>query len=124
MSSKWINIMIYDLIDKITSAILFKYKGDPSNPSLLISKLDNGHYYCSIVRYDEKYGRGKRVMSSASNLHLATALKEVAKKNLSEDQTVTPVKELEKFLDNMDKSTTKRTNNQTTYSPFDNDFGF
>jgi hypothetical protein len=38
------------LIDKLTTAISFKFKDDATSPNLTISKLRKG-YYCSVVRY-------------------------------------------------------------------------
>ena len=41
---------IQELIDKLTTAISFKFKEDATSPNLTISKLRHG-YYCSVVRY-------------------------------------------------------------------------
>jgi hypothetical protein len=41
---------VQELIDKLASAISFKFKEDGTSPNLTISKLRHG-YYCSVVRY-------------------------------------------------------------------------
>ena len=53
---------VMQLIDKLTSAVSFKFKDDGTSPNVTISKLRNGHYYCSVVRYAKSGGVQKKVV--------------------------------------------------------------
>lgn len=53
---------VMQLIDKLTSAVSFKFKEDGTSPNVTISKLRNGHYYCSVVRYAKSGGTQKKVV--------------------------------------------------------------
>lgn len=46
----------FQLIDKLVSAVSFKFKDDGTSPNVTISKLRHG-YYCSVVRYTEAKGK-------------------------------------------------------------------
>jgi hypothetical protein len=62
---------VTQLIDKLTNAVSFKYKEDATSPNLTISRLRNGHYYCSVVRYAKSGGTQKKVVvckSETANL--------------------------------------------------------
>lgn len=63
-----------ELIDKLTSAISFKFKNDGMMPNLTVSRLRHG-YYCSVVRFPT--GEKKKVICKAESDNLADALKEV-----------------------------------------------
>lgn len=84
------------LIEKLTNAISFKFKDDPTSPGLTISKLRNGHY-CSVVRYP-KGGTGvksKLVVCKAQGNNLSSTLKELANKFVAMSvQPKDPVQEL------------------------------
>ena len=70
------------LIDKITSAISFKFKEDTTAPNLTISRLKNG-YYCSVIRFTGSFARGKEVVCKVRANNLDDALKAIAKEFLS-----------------------------------------
>lgn len=53
---------VMQLIDKLTSAVSFKFKEDGTSPNVTISKLRNGNYYCSVVRYAKSGGAQKKVV--------------------------------------------------------------
>lgn len=62
---------VVQLIDKLTTAVSFKFKDDGTSPNVTISKLRNGHYYCSVVRYAKSGGSQKKVVvckAETSNL--------------------------------------------------------
>lgn len=62
---------VVQLIDKLTTAVSFKFKDDGTSPNVTISKLRNGHYYCSVVRYAKSGGTQKKVVvckAETSNL--------------------------------------------------------
>jgi hypothetical protein len=71
------NTDITQLIDKLTSAVSFKFKDDATSPNLTISKLRHG-YYCSVVRYAKgSSGQKKVVVCKAEASNLEDAVKEV-----------------------------------------------
>jgi hypothetical protein len=49
------------LIDKLTTAVSFKFKDDGTSPNVTISKLRHG-YYCSVVRYAKQGATQKKVV--------------------------------------------------------------
>jgi len=82
------------LIDKLTSAISYKFKDDQTAPGLTISKLKHG-YYCSVVRYNGPIAQGKIVVCKARADNLTDALKAVAQDFLAQsNQPKNPVDEL------------------------------
>lgn len=84
------------LIDKLTKAITFTYKADPTAPGLTVSSLKNGEFYCSVVRWT---GTGKtakkNVVCKARSNSLDGTLKSLAQQFVSLSQRVkTPLDEL------------------------------
>jgi hypothetical protein len=67
------------LMDKLTKAVSFKYATDKTAPGVTVASLKKG-YYCSVVRYDGAFARGKVVVCSAKGETLPLALKELANK--------------------------------------------
>jgi hypothetical protein len=67
-----------NLIDKLTSAISYKFKDDGTRPNLTISRLRKG-YYCSVVRFPKgaKDTKNKIVVCKAEADSLDAALKGV-----------------------------------------------
>lgn len=65
------------LMQKLTDAISYKYKEDKTAPGLTTSRLKKG-YYCSVVRYDGAFAKGKQVVCSARGDDLNSALKSLA----------------------------------------------
>lgn len=67
-----------NLIDKLTSAISYKFKDDGTRPNLTISRLRKG-YYCSVVRFPKgsKDTKNKVVVCKAEADSLDAALKGV-----------------------------------------------
>ena len=72
------------LIDKLTSAVSYKFKDDATSPNLTISKLRHG-YYCSVVRYTGHHlAKGSKVIvCKAEGSSLEEALQSVAKEFLA-----------------------------------------
>lgn len=66
------------LLDKLTKAIAFAYKDDKTAPGVTVASLPKGQYYCSIVRYDGAFGKGKKVLCSAQGNSLGAAVKAAA----------------------------------------------
>ncbi len=48
-----------EIIEALTSAVESKYRGDPTSAGLHVAKLYGGDYWCSVVRYTERFGEGK-----------------------------------------------------------------
>jgi hypothetical protein len=81
-----------ELIDKLTSAISYKFKEDGMRPNLTVSRLRHG-YYCSVVRFPA--GEKKQVVCKAESDNLADALKGVTAAFLvSVDSKPDPIQEL------------------------------
>lgn len=66
--------MLTMLIDALTS----QFAEDPSTPSVVLSKLENGQYYGSLVRYTERFGQGKSVLFKCSHDALDEVFKDLA----------------------------------------------
>jgi hypothetical protein len=89
-----------ELLDKLTKAVSFKYKGDKTAPGITISSLKNGQYYCSIVRYSGAFAKGKEVVCSAKGSDLFIAIRDAAQSFLSK-ATITrdPLQELNSIFE-------------------------
>lgn len=88
-----------ELIDKLTKAISFQFKTDKTAPGLTISSLKTG-YYCSIIRYDQPFGKGKVVFCKAKATTLPAALTAVSKEFLGKSaHPKDPVQELDAFVE-------------------------
>jgi hypothetical protein len=72
--------MIENLVRQIEDA----YQNDPSSPSLCITYLPCGNWYMSIVRYRQKFARGKELVVSASHADFETCLKQLIHDSLQE----------------------------------------
>lgn len=70
------------LLDTLIRAVSFKYKEDKTCPGVTISRLKNG-YYCSVVRYEAAFAKGKSVVCSAKADTLDSALQNLAATFLS-----------------------------------------
>jgi hypothetical protein len=82
------------LIDKLTKAISYRYRNDKTAPGLTVSALKKG-YYCSVVRYEEPFAKGKVVVCKAKSDSLAGALNELTTQFLgTKDSPVDPVQDL------------------------------
>lgn len=88
-----------ELINKLTSAVSYKYKDDATSPNLTISKLRNGHYYCSVVRYAKSGGsQKKQVVCKSETPLLEDAVKNVVNAFLKVAQPQPdPLQELDKL---------------------------
>ncbi len=69
---------VTQLIDKLTTAVSFKFKEDATSPNVTISKLRHG-YYCSVVRFAKSgtSGQKKVVVCKAEASSLEDAVKGV-----------------------------------------------
>lgn len=82
------------LMDKLTSAVSFKFKEDKTAPGVTVSKLKTG-YYCSVVRYTDAFGKGKKVVCKAKGDSLPVALATLAQSFVAlSAQPKNPVDEL------------------------------
>lgn len=88
-----------ELINKLTNAVSYKYKEDATSPNLTISKLRNGHYYCSVVRYAKSGGSQKKVVVCKSETpNLEDSVKNVVNAFLKIAQPQPdPLQELDKL---------------------------
>lgn len=93
------NANTLDLIDKLTDAVSFKFKEDATSPNVTISKLKNGHYYCSVVRYTKSGGAQKKVVvCKAETADLSESVKSVVASFLKVAQTQPdPIRDLDKL---------------------------
>jgi hypothetical protein len=78
------------LLDKLTKAIAFAYKEDKTAPGVTVASLPKGQYYCSVVRYDGAFAKGKKVVCSATGTTIGAAVRAVADEFLL--TSVKPVK--------------------------------
>lgn len=69
------------LIEKLTSAVSYKFREDKTAPSVVVSQLKKG-YYCSVVRYGGAFAKDKKVVCNARGADLPGTLKELANKFL------------------------------------------
>jgi hypothetical protein len=82
------------LMDKLTSAVSYKYKDDKTAPGVTVARLKTG-YYCSVVRYDGAFARDKKVVCNARGDNLTSALSNLATTFLSMSSTpMDPIQEL------------------------------
>lgn len=90
---------VTDLIDKLTTAVSFKFKEDGTSPNVTISKLRNGHYYCSVVRFSKSGGTQKKVVvCKAETAKLEDSVKSVVAAFLKIAQPeLNPLQELDKL---------------------------
>jgi hypothetical protein len=86
------------LMDKLTKAVSYQYATDKTSPGVTVSSLKKG-YYCSIVRYDGAFAKGKVVVLAAKGDTLPLALKELAVKFVSlNKQLLNPIQELDELV--------------------------
>ncbi len=90
---------VTNLIDKLTSAVSFKFKEDATSPNVTISKLRKG-YYCSVVRYTKgPAAKNKIVVCSASADTLEGAVKGVTDSFLKVAKPeLNPLQELDNLI--------------------------
>jgi len=90
---------VTQLIDKLTAAVSYKFKEDATSPNLTISRLRNGHYYCSVVRYAKSGGSQKKVVVCKSETpNLEDSVKNVVNAFLKIAQPQPdPLQELDKL---------------------------
>jgi hypothetical protein len=82
------------LIDKLTKAISYRYRDDKTAPGLTVSALKKG-YYCSVVRYENAFAKGKVVVCKAKSDSLADALEDLTEQFLSTQLVpVDPIQDL------------------------------
>lgn len=89
---------VQTVIDKLTNAISFKFKEDGTSPGLTISRLKQGNYYCSVVRYPSGGAASKKnkvVVCKAEAGTLDAAVTAVAQAFLVHaDHKPNPIEEL------------------------------
>lgn len=96
-----------DLLDKLTKAVSFTYKNDKTAPGLTVSALRKG-FYCSVVRYNGAFGKGKEIVCKAKAETLEIALQEVARQFLSlSNFPKDPIQELNELVGNKRSNTLK-----------------
>jgi hypothetical protein len=88
--------MIDSLLKKLVAAICYVHKADGTCPNVTISKLKNGNYYTSIVRY---VGNHKKVECKKEHRDLSVCLSDLSSdflKSHKVDQN--PLTELHNFM--------------------------
>lgn len=86
------------LMDKLIKAVSYRYVEDKTTPGVTISSLKKG-YYCSIVRYDGAFAKGKVVLLAAKGDTLSLALTELASKFVAlNKQSLNPIQELDELV--------------------------
>jgi len=71
--------MYQQLQELLIKALVKCYSDDGSAPSIITSWLAaRGVFYVSLVRYDGKYGRGKRVVLNCTSGDLTVVLRDIA----------------------------------------------
>ncbi len=87
------------LMVKLTKAVSYRFADDKTAPSVIISELKKGGYYCSVVRYGGPFARDKKVVCKAQGVDLPTALKELATKFVAiAVEPKNPVQELNELV--------------------------
>jgi hypothetical protein len=83
------------LIDKLTKAISHAYRSDKTAPGLVVSALKKG-YYCSVVRYENAFAKGKVVVCKAKSNSLTEALTDLTDQflDLQDAPPVDPIADL------------------------------
>jgi hypothetical protein len=61
-------------LQKSLGVLTKMYPTDDTSPGIVLSMVPGDQYYCSLVRYEEKYGRGKVVVRSATKPSLVEAI--------------------------------------------------
>ncbi len=90
-------IDVASLMDKLTKAVSYKYKGGCA-PSIIVSWLPNKTFYVSIVKYNGSH-KDKQIMHHATALTLESALQSVTKNFLAAvKEQKNPVDELDEYL--------------------------
>jgi hypothetical protein len=86
------------LIDKLTKAISHAYRDDKTAPGLVVSALKKG-YYCSVVRYENAFAKGKVVVCKAKSSVLEVALADLANQflDLQSSPPIDPISDLRAF---------------------------
>jgi hypothetical protein len=83
------------LLKQLSDAVSFQYNTDATCPGVLISKLRDGTYYSSIVRYSNSYAGGKLVVCNARESSLEASLLALSKYFLEADSRAkTPIDDL------------------------------
>lgn len=87
------------LMDKLVKAISYRYAEDKTSPGVTISALKKG-YYCSVVRYDGAFAKGKQVVCTGRGVTLEAALQDVANTFMATMSPLpkNPVQELFEFV--------------------------
>jgi len=91
------SVNVQEVIDKLTNAISYKFKDDGTSPGLTISRLKQGQYYCSVIRYPSGGSslKHKVVVCKAEAGTLDAAVKAVAQAFLIHaDHKPNPIEEL------------------------------
>jgi hypothetical protein len=87
------------LLDLITAAVEFKFSADPSAPGVLVSKLRNGNYYVSVLRFLSPFGKDKEVVFKSENKKLIAALDDIALQIVAKEQLYrNPIDELRAYV--------------------------
>lgn len=83
------------LIDKLTKAVSHAYRNDKTAPGLVVSALKKG-YYCSVVRYENAFAKGKVVVCKAKSGSLTEALADLTDQflDLQDSPPIDPIADL------------------------------
>lgn len=62
------------MLDSLLTAVGLAHPNDPSRAGVVLSRLQDGSYYASLVRYLQAYGQGKVVVCKATGKTSAEAV--------------------------------------------------
>lgn len=91
-----------NLLNKLSGAVSHYFKDDAIRPGVVISTLRDNSVYASIVRYNNAWSRGKKVVCNVKSPTLDGAVALLSKRfveYIAEEQTTTdPVEILKKAI--------------------------
>lgn len=76
------------VLDTLLRVIQQMWPTDPSAPGVVLSRLSNGKFYGSIVRYSERYGGEKSVVFKTQQETLAEVARALAQRLVDREDLV------------------------------------
>ncbi len=91
-----------NMLNKLSAAVSFYFKDDAIRPGVVISTLRNNSVYASVVRYNNAWVKGKKVVCNVTAPSLDGAISLLSKRfveYMAEEQATTnPVEILKKAI--------------------------
>lgn len=82
-----------DTLSKLIDATVAIYPDDPSQPSVTLSRLKDGMYYGSIVRYLTRFGADKKVVHVTKAETIGAVLRNLAKFLVDKEDAIKRLKD-------------------------------